>query len=547
MKRHYQKSAFALAALLAASGLGIAQPAEAQSRRAPAANERAAAAPAGAAARYAEMRAVSFASSLPAASGTLVVVATSEDDLAARGLDESTRTAIADGLKAARFTFGARKSISLYNIAGWNRVYVQALGQEATASDVQAAGNLAGRALMSDPATLTLATSGLAGEAVSAFVTGVGIGHYRGDFYNTSATREAPAPMVVVSDQADAEAYYNGRGRHLVDAVYWTRNISNEPANIVYPEVFAARTREAFAGLSGVTVEVLDVAAMERLGMGAILGVGRGSQRPPAIVAVRYRGAGANDNGPVALVGKGITFDSGGISIKPGANMGNMKMDMSGAAGVMGAVLALAKSGAPVDVVAVAAVAENMPDGGAIRPGDVLTAMNGKTIEIVSTDAEGRLVLADAVHWADTRYNPSAIIDIATLTGAVGGALGPDYAGLFTRHDALADQIVSAGKASGEQVWQLPLNPAYQGRLSSPIADLRNGGEGGPGAGTGAEFIRHFVRAETPWAHIDMANVAYGGANDMRPAGSAGWSVRLLEQLVRSYSYVPHEKAKGGY
>ena len=538
--RHYRKSAFALAALLVASGLSVAAPAEAQSRRAAAEST-------GAPARYAALRDVSFVQTLPEASGTLVLMGTSEDDLSARGLDDATRTAITDGLKAARFTFGGRKSISLYNIGGWDRVYVQSLPQDANAADVQTAGLVAGRALMSDPATLTVAAKGMAGEAVSAFVTGMGIGQYRVDFYNTSARRDAPAGLVVVADGGEAEATYNGRGRHIVDAVFWTRNISNEPANVVYPEVFAARTREAFAGIAGVSVEVLDVAAMERLGMGAILGVGRGSQRPPAMVAVRYRGQGANANGPVALVGKGITFDSGGISIKPGTNMGNMKMDMSGAAGVMGAVLALSKSGAPVDVVAVAAVAENMPDGAATRPGDVLTAMNGKTIEIMSTDAEGRLVLADAVHWADVTYNPVAIIDVATLTGAVGGALGPDYAGLFTRHDALAEQIVEAGKASGEQVWQLPLNPAYEGRLASPIADLRNGADGGPGAGTGAEFIRHFVRAETPWAHIDMANVAYGGANDTRPAGSAGWSVRLLEQLVRTYSYVPQEKAKGGY
>lgn len=545
MRQSYRTTALALAAIMAATGLSVAMPAEAQSRRAQ--TTQAAPAPAGAPARYAEMREIRFAEALPAASGTLVLLVTSEEDLAARGLDAATHGAIVEALKAARFTYGTRKSISLYNINGWTRVYVQTLGDEAELADIQAAGTLTGRALMSDPATLTVAGGGIAGEAVSAFVTGMGIGHYRGDFYKTSGRREAPAPLVVVSDGEEAELYYNGRGRHIVDAVYWTRNISNEPANIVYPEVFAARTREAFAGIPGVTVEVLDSAAMERLGMGAILGVGRGSQRPPVIVAVRYRGPGANDNGPVALVGKGITFDSGGISIKPGANMGNMKMDMSGAAGVMGAALALARASAPVDVVAVAAVAENMPDGGSIRPGDVLTAMNGKTIEIVSTDAEGRLVLADAVHWTDVTYNPAAIIDIATLTGAVGGALGPDYAGLFTRHDRLAEQIVAAGKISGEHVWQLPLNPAYEGRVSSPIADLRNSGEGGPGAGTGAEFIRHFVRAETPWAHIDMANVAYGGANDMRPAGSAGWSVRLLEQLVRTYGFVQHEKAKGGY
>lgn len=540
-------STLAVAAVLAATGFSVAVPAEAQSRRAtPAANERAAQ-PAGATARYAVLRDVSFATALPAASGTLVVVAASEEDLARRGLDAATHSALVSALKAADFKYGARKSLSLYGLGGWDRIHVLGLSDEASPADLQTAGTLAGRTLMNQAGTLTLAAQGLSSDAVSEIVTGLGIGQYRVDFYNTAERKTEAGAITVVADSAEAEAHYRARGAHIVEAIHWTRNISNEPANVVYPQVFAERTRAAFAGVPGVTVEVLDVAAMERLGMGAILGVGRGSARPPAIVAVRYRGQGATAQAPIALVGKGITFDSGGISIKPSANMGNMKMDMSGAAGVVGTVLALARSGAPVDVVAVAAVAENMPDGNAIRPGDVLTAMTGKTIEIGSTDAEGRLVLADAIAWADTTFNPAAIIDVATLTGAVGGALGPDYAGLFSRHDALAEQVVAAGKAAGEPVWQLPLNPAYASRISSPIADMKNGGEPGPGAGNGAQFIGSFVRPETPWAHIDMANVAYGGGNDVKPAGSAGWSVRLLENLVRNFQPVAHEKGEGGH
>lgn len=544
MHHHIQKYSLAVAAVLVATGLNVALPAEAQSRRAPAASA-AVAAPAGALARYSVVRDVNFVQTMPSASGTLVLFVTGEDDLAARGLDAATVDAIKTGLTGARFTYGVRRNISLYGVAGWDRVYVQGVSQTATGADLQTAGTMVGRALMSDPATLTLAAKGLDNDAVSEIVTGLGLGQYRVDFYNTTASRSETGTVTVLTDSADAQGHYGSRGAHIVSAMEWTRNISNEPANVVYPDVFAARTREAFAGVPNVTIEVLDGAAMERLGMGAILGVGRGSVRPPAIVAVRYRGV-ASD-APVALVGKGITFDSGGISIKPSANMGNMKMDMSGAAGVVGAVLALAKAGAPVDVVAVAAVAENMPDGNAIRPGDVLTAMTGKTIEIGSTDAEGRLVLADAIAWADTTYNPSAIIDVATLTGSVGGALGPDYAGLFSRHDALAAQVAAAGKASGETVWQLPMNPAYGSRISSPIADYRNGGEPGPGAGLGAEFIGEFVRPETPWAHIDMANMAYGGGNDVKPAGSAGWSVRLLERFVRDFQPVTREKGKGGY
>ena len=542
---HISKSitTVAAAAILAASGLSLAAPAEAQSRRAaPAAAAKAPAQP-----NYATLRDVAFASALPAAAGTLVVIAASEADLGQRGLDATTLSAVTEALKAADFKYEARKSVSLYNINGWTRVLVLGLANEAKPADLQTAGIVAGRALISQSGPLTLAAHGLDAASLSEVVTGMGIGQYRSDFYNTAERKTETGAITVVTNDAATEATYRGRGAAMVEAMLWTRNISNEPANYVYPQVFAERTRAAFQGIPGVTVQVLDVAEMERLGMGAILGVGRGSSRPPAMVAVHYQGAGATNTAPIALVGKGITFDSGGISIKPSTNMGNMKMDMSGAAGVVGTVLALAKAGAPVNVVAVAAVAENMPDGNATRPGDVLTAMTGKTIEIGSTDAEGRLVLADAIAYADLTYNPAAIIDVATLTGAVGGALGPDYAGLFSRHEALADQVLAAGKASGETVWQLPLHPNYAGRVKSHIADMINGGDPGPGAGNGAQFIGAFVRPETPWAHIDMANVAYGSANDVKPQGSAGWSVRILENFVRNFQPVTHEKGKGGY
>jgi len=211
-----------------------------------------------------------------------------------------------------------------------------------------------------------------------------------------------------------------------------------------------------------------------------------------------------------------------------------MKMDMSGAAAVTAAVMSLAKSGAPVDVVAVAALAENMPDGGAIRPGDVLTAMNGKTIEVINTDAEGRLVLADALSWAEATLKPAVVVDIATLTGAVSTALGDDYAGLFSRHDDLAARLTAAGEATGEPLWRLPLHPSYEKDTESSIADIKNSGDG-PGAGTGAHFIGEFISRDIPWAHIDMAGVGWSGASDWKPAGSAGYGVRLLDRFVRDW------------
>lgn len=546
MRRTTRISSFAAAALIAAAGLTVAVPAEAQSRRAAPAIERsdwpARAAPA-------QTRAVTFAASA-APSGALVLPLSSEAELAARGaaLDAGTRQAIASALTAARFDYKARQTLNLHGVGGWDRILVVGLGAAPKAADIQTAGIVAGRALNSQPGALTALTSGLSADLASELATGLGIGHYRSDIYvTTGRDRPTPGALTVIADDASGAQAHHRRGAALIEAMAWTRDVSNEPANVIYPESFVERARAAFAGVPGVEITELDVPAMQRLGMGALLGVGQGSSRPPRLLAVRYRGQGAPSDGPIALLGKGITFDSGGISIKPGANMGNMKMDMSGAASVVGAVLALAKGGAPVDVVAVAALAENMPDGGAIRPADVLTAMNGKTIEIISTDAEGRLVLADAVVWADTTLNPAAIVDVATLTGSVGGALGNDYAGLFSRHDALADQLKTAGDATGETLWRLPLHPSYVRATSSTIADIKNSGDGGAGAGTGAHFIGYFARPETPWAHLDIANMAFGGASDVKPAGSAGYSVRLLERFVRDFQPVAKEKGTGGY
>ncbi|WP_447911276.1 leucyl aminopeptidase [Brevundimonas bullata] len=548
MRRTKNFPAFAAAAALAVVSLSVALPAEAQSRRAAASAE----APAALTPRAAPavQRAVTFAATPGQASGALVLPLGAEADLATRGaaLSPAVREAIAAALTAARFDYKARQTLSLHGVGGWDRILIVGLPADAKPADNQTAGTVVGRALIAQPGAMTVLTAGLSADSAAELAAGLGLGQYRSDLHRTTG-RDAAAPggiIVVADDVSGAQAAWR-RGAALVEAMAWTRDVSNEPANVIYPESFVERARAAFAGVPGVEIEVLDVPAMQALGMGSLLGVGQGSARPPRLLVVRYKGRGAPEAGPIALLGKGITFDSGGISIKPGANMGNMKMDMSGAASVVGAVLALAKAGAPVDVAAVAALAENMPDANAIRPGDVLTAMNGKTIEVISTDAEGRLVLADAVVWADTRLDPAAIVDVATLTGSVGGALGNDYAGLFSRHDALADQLKTAGDATGERLWRLPLHPSYVAATSSPIADIKNSGEGGAGAGTGAHFIGYFARPETPWAHLDIANMAYGGASDVKPAGSAGFSVRLLERFVRDFQPVAKVKGTGGF
>lgn len=490
-----------------------------------------------------QQRAMRFADALGEAGGSLVIPLGGEADLASRAaaLSEDERASITRALASARFRYGARQTLSLRGIGAWDRILIIGMGAEREIIDVQMTGAAAARTLLDEPGAVSVLASGMSAEIAAEFATGMGIGEYRSDIYREDARDRDPlGATTIVGAETGAQAIYAQRGAALIYAMAWTRDVSNEPANVIYPESFVRRAREAFAGVRGVTIQVLDENAMRRQGMGALLGVGQGSERPPRLLVIRYRGAGAPEGGSIVLAGKGITFDSGGISIKPSAGMGDMKMDMSGAASVTGAVLALARSRAPVDVVAIAALAENMPDGGAIRPGDVLTAMNGTTIEIESTDAEGRLVLADALAWAERNLNPAVVIDVATLTGAVRGALGDEYAGLFSRHDALADQLNQAADATGELLWRLPLDDSYAADVRSPIADIRNGGGGsGAGAGTGAYFIGEFISRDIPWAHLDIASVAWSSANDWKPNGSAAFGVRLLERFVRDYQPIP--------
>ncbi len=477
----------------------------------------------------------------PANEGALVLMLGGEDDLTTRGavLSETDRAAVARALASAGFGYGVRSSLTLRGIGDWSQIVVVGAPASMSEADQLTLGATLARAVSGETGPVSIVAEGLDAAVTARVATGAGVSAYRFAGYGRrSAERAEPSPLTFVA--AEARAAFDGRGAGLIQGMALARDLSNAPPNLLYPETFVERTREAFAGVRGVQIEVLDEAQMEQLGMGAILSVGQGSVRPPRMMIIRYRGAGSADR-PIVLAGKGITFDSGGLNLKTGGGMGSMKMDMSGAASVVGAALALAQQGAPVHVVAIAALAENMPGGGAARPSDVVTAMNGLSIEIGSTDAEGRMVLADALSYAEARLDPAAIVDVATLTGAVGGALGRDYAGLFSRHDALADQLIEAGRASGEPLWRLPLHPGYAERVSSPVADLRNSGSSGPGAGTGAHFVGAFVDPETPWAHLDIAAVAWDGS-----AGSHGYSVRLLEEFVRNWTPVPHGAAEGG-
>jgi len=322
--------------------------------------------------------------------------------------------------------------------------------------------------------------------------------------------------------------------RALANGVFVARDLVFEPANKLFPESFAERC-DALSGL-GLEIEILDEAAMEKLGMGALLGVGQGSRRESRLVVMNWRGGG--DEAPLALVGKGVTFDTGGISLKPAKGMEDMKWDMGGAAAVTGAMAAIAGRKIAKNVVGVIGLVENMPDGNAQRPGDVVTAMSGKTIEVINTDAEGRLVLADALHYTETRFKPQMMVNLATLTGAIIVSLGKEYGGMFTNSDGLAAQLRAAGARTAEPLWHMPMGPAYHSMLKSHIADMKNIGGPYGGAITAACFLAKFVK-DTPWAHLDIAGKAWSDkATATVPKGGTGYGVRLLNQLIDDWQAV---------
>ncbi len=339
---------------------------------------------------------------------------------------------------------------------------------------------------------------------------------------------------IVSSDVAAAKKAYAGLDA-VADGIFLARDLVNEPPNFLYPEEFARRAKAALSKL-GVKVEVLGEAEMKKRGFGALLGVGQGSARESQLVVMQWNG-GKRSTKPIALVGKGVCFDSGGLSIKVGAGMQGMKGDMAGAACVTGTLLALATRKAKVNAVGVIGLVENMPDGGAFRPDDVLTSLSGQTIEVLNTDAEGRLVLADALTYTQRRFAPKAVIDLATLTGAIVQTLGFEHAGVFSNNDDLVQHIQAAGRHTGERVWRLPLDPFYDKMIRSKIADMKNIGGGNSGSITAAQFLLRFIEKDTPWAHLDIAGVAWqdGEQKPTIPSWGTGWGVRLLNRLMKEH------------
>jgi leucyl aminopeptidase len=345
--------------------------------------------------------------------------------------------------------------------------------------------------------------------------------------------------VITTNDQTDAAKLFKAADA-VSEGVFLARDLVNEPPNTLYPESYVERLKDELKPL-GVEIEVLDEKKMTKLGMGALLAVGQGSIRESRLVIMRWNGAkkkGKNARAPIAFVGKGVTFDTGGISIKPSAEMDLMKMDMGGSAAVVGLMKALAARQAKANVIGIIGLVENMPSDRAYRPGDIITSLSGKTIEVLNTDAEGRLVLADALTYVQEKHKPEVIVDLATLTGAIMVALGFEYCGAFANHDDLWDELKAASEETGEKFWRMPLDEAYKKEMESEVADLKNLGSLGRygGACSAAGFLEHFIQDDVRWAHIDIAGTAWWKTDKpTTPKGGTGFPVRALNHLVASY------------
>ncbi|MBV9557233.1 MAG: leucyl aminopeptidase [Pseudolabrys sp.] len=375
-------------------------------------------------------------------------------------------------------------------------------------------------------------------EQAADLMFGARLRSYKFERYKTKKKDGDDKPVsrkisIGVTDVAAAKKAFAARDA-IAQGVVIARDLVNEPANVLYPEEFARRTLALKK--QGVKVTVLDVKAMTKLGMGALLGVGQGSSRPSRMVVMEWNG-GKKSEAPVAFVGKGVCFDTGGISIKPAAGMEDMKGDMAGAACVVGLLHALATRKAKVNAVGVIGLVENMPDGNAYRPGDILTSMSGQTIEVINTDAEGRLVLADCLWYTAKNHKPKFMVNLATLTGAIIVALGHEHAGLFSNDDKLSERLTAAGLDTGELVWRMPLGAEYDKQIDSKFADMKNtGGSRWAGAITAAQFLQRFVMDKTPWAHLDIAGAGFDSRQtDINKSWGSGWGVRLLDRLVADH------------
>jgi leucyl aminopeptidase len=505
----------------------------------------------------------SFSKKPKAKTDTAVIFADSKARLLPSGadLDKKAGGLISGAITTRDFKGKAGDVLSVFLPKGsaFAQVLVVGLG-DISKADIQAYETIGGKSLTALKAVSATSVSVLFDfeknqdlkeeQAAAAFAAGLRLRNYNFDKYKTankkaksgdSVKKSELKDITIVTAKSTESAKLYDSYEAEAQGVFLARNLVNEPANILYPESYAAIIQKELKPL-GVQVEVIDEKKMTKLGFGAHLAVGQGSIRPPRVVIMRWNGTGAaakakssKSKGPLAFVGKGVTFDTGGISIKPAAGMEEMIMDMGGSAAVVGLIKALAVRKAKVDVIGIVGLAENMPSDRSFRPGDIVTSLSGKTIDVLNTDAEGRLVLCDALTYVQNTYKPSMIVDLATLTGAIMVALGYEYAGVFANDDKLWDNLSAASRTSGEKIWRMPLDEAYRNEMKSSVADLQNLGNWGRygGACSAAGFLEHFIEAGTPWAHIDIAGTAWIKTDKATtPKRATGYGVRLLYRLV---------------
>ncbi len=464
----------------------------------------------------------------------------------AERLDKATDGALRRAIESSRFTGKRNQTLTIIAPAGTkaSRIVLLGLGKGDDFDELaaQAAGGTIVATLdrTGDKAAAIVVDS-ITGSKQSASETAAHVAYgallrsYRFDKYRTKEKAEdkpSLATLTVASRDAAAAKKAFAPLAKIADGVFLTRDLVSEPANVIFPVSLADQAKSLTK--LGVKIQILDRRQMERLGMGALLGVAQGSANEPRMVAMRWDGAPrARDKRPIAFVGKGVTFDTGGISIKPAGGMEDMKWDMGGSGVVIGLMKALAGRKAKVNAIGVVGLVENMPSSTAQRPGDVVTSMSGQTVEVINTDAEGRLVLGDALWYCQEKYKPHTVIDLATLTGAIIIALGHVHAGLYANDDELSDRLTAAGKAVGEPVWRMPLGDDYDRQINSDIADMKNVGGRDGGSITAAQFLKRYIKDGVHWAHLDIAGVTWSKKNAATvPKGGTAFGVRLLDRLV---------------
>jgi leucyl aminopeptidase len=469
--------------------------------------------------------------------GALVLCMTEGDPPAglAREAEEASGGLLARALEAAGFKGRKGQATTLHGIGPWTRVVAVGLGKaaELSAEAAEAAGGAMAPALAQEREA-TVAAEALAPALAAQLGFGAVLRAWRFDRYRTKEKEEDKPKLerlAIATGHAAAAKTAFAPLRAVADGVFLARELVSEPPNVLHPVEFAERCK----GLErlGVEVEVMGPKELKRLGFGAMLGVAQGSAHEARMVVMQWKGAPrGKKQKPLALIGKGVTFDTGGISIKPAAGMEDMKWDMAGAGAVVGAMAAIAGRKAKADVVGLVGLVENMPSATAQRPGDVVKTASGQTVEVINTDAEGRLVLADVMWYCQDRFDPRGMVDLATLTGAIIIALGHEHAGLFSNDDTLAQQVIAAGAAVGEKCWRMPLADAYDKQIKSDIADMKNVGGRPGGSITAAQFLQRFTNGK-PWAHLDIAGTAWSSKDAATvPKGATAFGVRLLDRLV---------------